>query len=104
MRKELETKAVEILEASLKPLPHEKNELDWKADLSEKSDKLAQHISAFANQPGGGFFVFGVNNDGVPVGVRNHDYSEIIKKLGNIAREGSQLRSFYSHFTLALVA
>jgi ATP-dependent DNA helicase RecG len=88
MRKELESKAIEILEASLKPLPHEKNELDWKADLSEKGDKLAQHISAFANQPGGGFFVFGVNNDGVPVGVRNHDYSEIIKKLGNIAREG----------------
>jgi predicted HTH transcriptional regulator len=88
MIKELEAKAVEILEASLKPLPHEKNELDWKSDLSEKSDKLAQHISAFANHPGGGFFVFGVNNDGVPVGVRNHDYSEIIKKLGNIAREG----------------
>ena len=33
MRKELETKAIEMLEASLKPLPHEKNELDWKADL-----------------------------------------------------------------------
>ena len=56
MRKELEIKAIEILEASLKPLPHKKNELDWKADLSEKSDKLAQHTSAFANQPGGGFF------------------------------------------------
>jgi len=87
MRKELETKAIEILEANLKPLRHEKNELDWKADLSEKSDKLAQHISAFANQSGGGFFVFGVNNNGVPVGVRNHDYPEIIKRLGNIARE-----------------
>ncbi len=87
MRKELETKAVEILEASLKPLPHEKNELDWKADLSNKSDKIAQHISAFANYPGGGFFVFGVNDDGVPVGVRDHDYSEIIKRLGNIARD-----------------
>lgn len=87
MRKELEAKAIEILEASLNPLPHEKNELDWKADLSEKSEKLAQHISAFANHPGGGFFVFGVNNDGVPVGVRNHDYPEIIKRLGNIARE-----------------
>jgi len=49
---------------------------------------LNTHVSAFANQPGGGFFVFGVNNDGTPVGVRNHDYSEIIKRPGNIAREG----------------
>ena len=32
MRQELETKAIEILEASLKPLPHEKNDLDWKAE------------------------------------------------------------------------
>lgn len=69
-------------------IAHEKNELDWKADLSIKSDKIAQHISAFANHPGGGFFVFGVNNDGIPVGVRNLDYSEIVKRLGNIARDG----------------
>ena len=40
----------------------------------------------FANHPGGGFFVFGVNNDGVPVGVRHHYYPEILKRLGNIAR------------------
>jgi ATP-dependent DNA helicase RecG len=88
MKKELEIKAIELLEASLKPLPNEKNELDWKEDLSDKSDKTAQHISAFANYLGGGFLVFGVNDDGFPVGVRNRNYSEIVKRLGNIARDG----------------
>lgn len=88
MKKELENKAIELLEASLKPLPHEKNELDWKTDLSSNSDKLAQHISAFANYSGGGFFVFGINNDGFPVGIKELDYYETIKRIGNIARDG----------------
>jgi len=30
--------------------------------LSPKSDKLAQHLSAFSNHPGGGFIVFGIND------------------------------------------
>ena len=88
MRSEIETKAVQLLESSLNPLPHEKNELDWKADLSDKSERLAQHISAFANNPGGGFLVFGIHDDGTPFGIRDLNYQEITKRLGNIARDG----------------
>lgn len=88
MRKELENLATELLEASLKPLPHEKNELDWKSDLSNKTEKLAQHLSAFSNLQGGGFLAFGINDHGEPKGVAKNSYQEIIKKLGNIAREG----------------
>ena len=43
----------------------ELNDMDWKSGLSDKSERLAQHISAFANYTGGGFMAFGVANDGV---------------------------------------
>ena len=88
MNKELESLAKELLESSLKPLPHEKNELDWKSDLSHKTEKLAQHLSAFSNLQGGGFLAFGINDSGEPKGVARNSYQEIIKKLGNIARDG----------------
>ena len=46
--KNWEDKARHYLEKSLSPLPQEMNELDWKSGLSDKSEKLAQHLSAFA--------------------------------------------------------
>ena len=39
--------AVRYLHQSLHPVKTELNELDWKSGLSEKSERLAQHISAF---------------------------------------------------------
>jgi len=42
-------KAIKILKDSLYPIPSELNELDWKSGLSDKTERLAQHISAFAN-------------------------------------------------------
>ncbi|WP_368677838.1 ATP-binding protein [[Flexibacter] sp. ATCC 35208] len=45
-------------------MPTEINELDWKSTLSDKSDRLAQHLSAFSNLPGGVFLIFGVYDDG----------------------------------------
>ena len=56
--------AIDILRSSLIPVPTELNELDWKSGLSCKTERLAHHMSAFANHPGGGMFVFGVNDDG----------------------------------------
>ena len=44
--------ALRYLHQSLHPVKTELNELDWKSGLSEKSERLAQHISAFANQTG----------------------------------------------------
>jgi len=79
-------KATALLQRSLKPVPVELNEIDWKSGLSDKSERLAQHISAFANQSGGGYLVFGVNNDGSFVKLKKEDFDDIVTKLGNIAR------------------
>lgn len=79
-------KALELLRGSLIPVPAELNELDWKSGLSPKTERLAQHICAFANQKGGGLFVFGVNNDGTLVSVTKQKADDIIQKLGNIAK------------------
>ena len=38
---------LQSLEQSLTPVPHEVNELDWKASLSDHKDRLAEHLMAF---------------------------------------------------------
>lgn len=38
-------KAIDILKASLTPIPHELSELDWKSNLSTKTDRLAPLVS-----------------------------------------------------------
>lgn len=78
--------AKHILNRSLKPIPQELNELDWKTDLSNKSERIAQHISAFANTPNGGYLVFGIDDNGKIINLDKGKIDEIIKKIGNIAR------------------
>ena len=80
--------AKNYLETSLSPVPHEMNELDWKLKLSEDSERLTQHLSAFANQRAGGYFAFGVDPDGRLVGVSADQTKENVGRLGNIARDG----------------
>lgn len=75
-----------ILERSLTPIPHELNELDWKSDISDKSDRIAQHISAFANNINGGYLIFGLNDDGSFCRLDKNKTDEIVRKIGNIAR------------------
>ncbi len=41
----------------------ETNNIDFKRDLTEDSERLKEHINAFGNTFGGGLFVFGVNRD-----------------------------------------
>lgn len=96
--KEWEQKAVNLLEKSLIPLPQEINELDWKVDISEKGDRLARHLSAFSNYHGGGFLAFGIGNNGAKVGVENSQCTEILKKIGNIARENVEPQITVSHY------
>ena len=79
-------KAIETLRNSLYPLRTELNELDWKSGLSPKTERLAQHISAFANLRGGGFLAFGVNNDGSLFSVSKQEVDNIVQLLGNIAK------------------
>lgn len=84
--KHWESKAIKMLKKSFFPLPQELNEIDWKTNLSDNSEKFAQHLSAFANYHYGGFIVFGINDKGVIDELSNETYTEIIKKVGNIAR------------------
>ena len=79
-------KAISILENSLIPVPVELNELDWKSGLSPKTERLAQHISAFSNLKGGGMLVFGINTNGTCYSVCQSEAEDIIKKVGNIAK------------------
>lgn len=78
-------KAIKILKDSLYPIPAELNELDWKSGVSDKSERLAQHISAFANMKGGGILAYGVNNDGTCFSLTKEEIDKIVQTLGNIA-------------------
>jgi predicted HTH transcriptional regulator len=90
--------ARKFLQASLKPLPHELNEIDWKSGLSDKKEQIARHISAFSNQRNGGFFVFGINPEGRPQGIDENECREIIQKITNIARDALDPPQKIDHF------
>ena len=81
------TAALRCLEESLNPLPHEVNELDWKTRLSDHKDRLAEHLMAFGNHPDGGTLVFGVDDDGVPIGVDADAVGQITNTLANLGRD-----------------
>jgi len=70
-------KAINLLKDSLYPIPSELNEIDWKSGLSPKTERLAQHICAFANQNGGGYFAFGVNDDASMFSVTKEEVDDI---------------------------
>lgn len=79
-------KAISILRNSLYPVPTELNELDWKSGLSSKTERLAQHLCAFANLQGGGLLVYGINNDGTLFSISRTEADQTIQLLGNIAK------------------
>lgn len=81
------TEALQILAESLVPVPHELNELDWKARLSDHKDRLAEHLMAFANHPNGGYLVFGLDNSGQALGVDPEQVAGIVGQLGNLGRD-----------------
>ena len=80
-------RAVALLHASLDPPRHELNELDWKSALSPDKRRLAEHLAALANQPGGGFLVYGVANDGALVGIAAEGVEQTMNQLANLGRE-----------------
>lgn len=69
------------------PVPHELNELDWKLTLSSDSERIAEHLSAFANHPGGGYLAFGIEPTGKVVGISPQDASGIVGRLGSLVRD-----------------
>lgn len=82
------SKALELLKASLEPPKHELNELDWKAAPSPDKKRLTEHLSAFANQPGGGYLVYGVDSAGTPTGVGEKMIETAVNQLANLGRAG----------------
>jgi predicted HTH transcriptional regulator len=85
------------LDATLTGAPHELNELDWKQDLSPNKRRCVEHLSAFANQPGGGFFAFGINDAGVALGVGALDIDRITGMLTNLGRSALDPPIFLDH-------
>lgn len=79
-------KAADLLQASLTPPQHELNELDWKADLSPDKKRLTEHLIAFANHPGGGYLVFGVDATGSPIGLSAVEVEGTVLQLANLGR------------------
>lgn len=82
--------ALSVLAESLSPVPHELNELDWKARLSSNKDRLSEHLMALANLPQGGCLIFGINDDGKPVGTGAEEVERIVGTLANLAREAME--------------
>lgn len=79
---------LQVLAESLSPLPHETNEIDWKVRLSEKKERLTEHLIAFANMPNGGYLAFGVGDgDGHLEPVEQEAVAEIANTLANLGRD-----------------
>lgn len=79
---------IKHLDNCLGVFPHEINELDWKETISAKNSKLEQHLSAFANYPGGGCIVFGIEDKtGKLLGINSEQSNLIIEKLANLGRD-----------------
>lgn len=78
-------RAVQGLEESLSPVPHESNEIDWKVSLSDRKERLAEHLMALANHPNGGFLAFGVGDaDARLESIGQEAVAEIANTLANL--------------------
>ncbi len=97
---DIEKRCLELLVKSLRPLPQELNEIDWKVALSHKKDRLKKHLSAFANLPGGGFLIFGINDEGKVVGVADEESRLVADALANMARTGLEPQVGIKYVTL----
>jgi predicted HTH transcriptional regulator len=80
-------RALALLRGSLESPRHELNELDWKASLSSDKKRLAEHLSALSNYPGGGFLVYGVDNSGAPAGISDAEVEKVANQLANLGRD-----------------
>ena len=82
------TRALLCLEESLSPVPHESNEIDWKVSLSDRKERLSEHLMAFANHANGGFLVFGVGDEDAHLeAISQESVAEIANTLANLGRD-----------------
>lgn len=88
MQKHWVSSALSFLSQSLEPIPHELNEIDWKAGLSAAKERLTEHLIAFANLAQGGFLAFGIRDtDARLEGVSRAAAAQIVNTLVNLGRD-----------------
>lgn len=88
MHKHWIAQATSWLQDCRKPVPHEINELDWKIALSEKSERLIEHLIAFSNHANGGYLVFGVSEPNAElVEITQDQATKIVSTLTNLGRD-----------------
>ena len=93
-----ENTCINLIEKTLNSAnPQELNEIDWKQDISSSNENIAKHLSAFSNYNGGGYIIFGINDDGGIIGLDKNKTDEIIKKLANIARSNLEPQIVLDH-------
>ena len=90
-------KTLKVLESSLEPPRSEPNELDWKVDLSSDSKHLGEHLMAFANHPGGGTFVFGIDRNANLQNLSIVQIDEIANRMANLGREAVEPKVKIDH-------
>lgn len=93
-------RALALLMSSLEPPRHELNELDWKAALSPNKKRLAEHLSALSNYPGGGFLIYGLDNSGSPVSISDAAVEQPTNQLANLGREAVEPPLALDHVVL----
>ncbi len=87
MKNTWQNRAVALLDKCFAHVPTELNEMDWKIELSDKNERIAQHLCAFANYMNGGFLVFGISDQGQMLEVGRENADEIVNRIGGIARQ-----------------
>lgn len=93
--------ATQALHESLRPVPAELNELDWKAALSPQRERLVEHLIAMGNLRSGGTLVFGIDNQGRPVGISADTVDETVGRLANLGRDAVEPPLVIDHAVLA---
>jgi ATP-dependent DNA helicase RecG len=91
-----------LLDSSLQSPMHEVNEVDWKVELSSNKSRLVEHLCAFANYAGGGYLVYGIDNDGRIIGVGQSDVQSIVNNLANLGRDAVEPALQLDHALLDL--
>ena len=86
MIEDWQERAIELFDQSLNA-EMELNNLDWKTNISDKGNKVAAHLSAFANTKGGGFLVFGVCDDRTLIELDPKSKADIVRRIGNISSD-----------------
>lgn len=74
--------------------------LDFKLKLSDKNERIKEHINAFGHLERGGCFIFGVENY-IPVGIQE-DWDSITQKVTHLARNTQEPKLTVNAFSLEI--